>query len=119
MFEGLRNLFRKAGAKIGMNNSLIDVTDDNRVNIPASEYKRIARDFRYYRNDYDSITEHVGKKINRRKPHTVNMTKTAARRMASIIFNEKAKVSFDDEAANDFIDEVFIDNDFYNQLNEP
>lgn len=116
MFEGLRNLFRKAGAKIGMNNSLIDVTDDNRVNIPASEYKRIARDFRYYRNDYDSITEHVGKKINRRKPHTVNMTKTAARRMASIIFNEKAKVSFDDEAANDFIDEVFIDNDFYNQF---
>lgn len=116
MFEGIRNLFRKAGAKIGMNNSLIDVTDDDRVNMPVSEYKRIARDFRYYRNDYDSIAEHVGKNIHRRKPHTINMTKTAARRMASVIFNEKAKVSFDDDKVNNYIDEVFTDNDFYNQF---
>lgn len=116
MLEGLRNLFRKAGAKIGMNQSLIDVTDDNRVNMPVSEYKRIAKDFRLYRNDYDTITEHVGKNIHRRKPHTVNMTKTAARRMASIIFNEKAKVSFGNESVNDYIDEVFTDNDFYNQF---
>lgn len=116
MFEGIRNLFRKAGAKIGMNGSLIDVTDDNRVNMPISEYKRIAKDFRFYRNDYDSITEHVGKNIHRRKRHTVNMTKTAARRLASIVFNQKAKVSFSDEAVNNYIDEVFTDNDFYNQF---
>jgi len=116
MFEGLRNLFRKAGAKVGMNQSLIDVTDDNRINMPISEYKRIAEDFRLYRNDYDTITEHIGKHTHRRKPHTLNMTKTAARRMASIIFNEKAKVSFEDEAVNDYIADVFADNDFYNHF---
>lgn len=116
MFEGLRNLFRRVGANVGMNQSLIDVTDDSRINIPISEYKRIAKDFRMYRNDYDAVVERVGNKTYRRKPHTLNMTKTAARRMASIIFNEKARVSFEDEAVNEYIADVLADNDFYNHF---
>lgn len=116
MFKRLGNLIRKVGAKMGMNGSLIDVTDDDRVNMPASEYKRIAKDFRLYRNDYDDIFEHVGTSKHRRKQHTINMTKTVARRMASIIFNEKAKVSFKNTAVNDYIDDVFAENDFYNQF---
>lgn len=116
MFERLGNLIRKVGATLGMNQSLIDVVDDDRINMPASEYKRIAKDFRLYRNDYDAISYHVGKSKHRRKQHTVNMTKTVARRMASIVFNEKAKVSFKNTAVNNFIDGVFKDNDFYNQF---
>lgn len=116
MFENFSNLIRKVGATLGMNKSLIDVVDDDRVNMPASEYKRIAKDFRLYRDDYDDIFEHVGKSKRRRHQHTVNMTKTVARRMASIVFNEKAKVSFKDNAVNNYIDDVFADNDFYNQF---
>ena len=116
MFERISNFFRKVGATVGMNHSLIDVTDDDRINMPASEYKRITKDFRLYRNDYDDIFDHVGKHKNRRRQHTINMTKTVARRMASIVFNEKAKVSFKDNAVNDYIDGVFADNDFYNQF---
>lgn len=43
-----------------------------------------------------------------RKYESVNVTKLAARRLASIIFNERCKVEIgDDEKANELLESVF------------
>lgn len=96
--------------------SLTNITDDERINIPTSEYQRIARDFRYYRNDYDPVYIHVQGQKKRHRIHALNMTKTAARRLASVTFNEKCKLSFESEQLNDYMQSVLADNDFLNQF---
>ncbi|XRJ96333.1 phage portal protein [Latilactobacillus sakei] len=116
MFETIKKLFRKAGVNMGMGKSLVIITDDERISIPATEYERIDKAFRYYRNDYDPLRYKVqGNPVNR-PLHALNMTKTAARRLAGVVFNEKAKISFKDKTLNEFIQNVLEDNDFLNQF---
>lgn len=112
----IKNILLKGGAKLGMTKSLIHITDDPRIEMPASEYKRIDKDFRYYRNDFDPVYRVVQGRKHEHHIHALNMTKTCARRIASIVFNEKCKVSFEDEAVTAFVDDVLDKNDFYNQF---
>lgn len=116
MFEAIKKIFRKAGVSVGMGKSLVSITDDERISIPTSEYARITRAFRYYRDDYDDLKWFVQGKEKRRKMHTLNMTKTASRRLASVIFNEKAKIALKNESLNKSIQDIFEDNDFLNQF---
>lgn len=116
IWSTIKNLFRKGGAKLGMVKSLVKITDDERIEMPASEYKRIDRDFRYYRNDFDPVYRTIQGRKHKHKIHALNMTKTCARRIASIVFNEKCKISFNDDKLNSFIDDVLNKNDFYNQF---
>jgi len=120
MFERIKNLFRKAGANVGMVKSLTNITDDDRINIPQDEYERIRVAFNYYKNEFPKVDykaigdEKEGAVTKKRAPRTLNMTKTSARRIASIVFNEKCKISYEDKALNEFMNSVFESNDFFN-----
>ncbi|GAX06819.1 minor capsid protein [Secundilactobacillus pentosiphilus] len=103
-----------------MVNSLSKITDDARISIDPKEYERIDRDIDYYSDKlaYVKYMNSYGQ-YKRRPRNTINMTKTAARRLASIIFNEKAEISIkNDQQTNDFINQVLLDNDFKNQFEE-
>lgn len=111
----VKNWFRKGGASLGMIKSLTLVTDDRRIAMDPSEYTRINVAKKYYSNDFKHIEfiNSYGDKRTR-KYEAVNVTKLAARRLASIIFNEGCKVEIgDDKKANDLLESVFLDNEFY------
>lgn len=111
----VKKWFRKGGASLGMIKSLTLVTDDERIAMDPSEYTRINVAKKYYANDFKPIEfmNSYGDKRTR-KYETVNVTKLASRRLASIIFNEGCKVEIlDDKKANALLESVFLDNEFY------
>lgn len=111
----LKNWFRKGGASLGMIKSLTLVTDDRRIAMDPGEYTRINVAKKYYSDDFrpiEFINSYGDKRM--RKYESVNVTKLAARRLASIIFNERCKVEIgDDEKASELLESVFLDNEFY------
>ena len=94
ILSALRNLFTKGGVKLGMVKSLNLITDDDRVAIDQSEYDRIQLAKKYYRDDLP-LVHYRNSYGNRRhrKMSTLNVTKLASKRLASIIFNEQCELS--------------------------
>lgn len=134
LIDSIKNLFRKGGAKVGVIKSLTNITDDDRISISPDEYIRISEAKRYYRNDFPKVKyrNSYGRECERRLS-SLNITKMAARRLASVIFNEQCSVAVnnkesvsngdDDTAvkndkAHELIDEVLADNDFYTTYEE-
>lgn len=135
LFTSIRNYIYKVVNKV-QGNSLTKVTDDPRVSIDPREYQRIEDNIHYYADQYPMVSFiNVYKERQQREFKPLNMTKTAARRLASIIFNEKCEVNIgsltaaasDDDSVNttdkseaiqDFIEAVLEDNDFKNRFEE-
>ncbi|XJZ60252.1 phage portal protein [Lactobacillus delbrueckii subsp. bulgaricus] len=102
-----------------MTKSLGQIIDDPRINLPADEIERIARDKRYYMDDLKQVThKNSYGDTQKHELQSLNVTKLASAKLASLIFNEKCKVSIGDETANDFLDEVLKQNDFYTTFEE-
>ncbi|MGO1442579.1 MAG: phage portal protein [Lactobacillus delbrueckii] len=118
-WDTLKSLFRKGSAAVGMAKSLGQIIDDPRINLPADEVERIARDKRYYMDDFKQVThKNSYGDTQKHELQSVNVTKLASAKLASLIFNEECQVSVSDETANDFLDEVFEQNDFYTTFEE-
>ena len=86
----IRNFLTKGGVKLGMIKSLNQITDDDRVAIKQTEYNRIQLAKKYYRDDLPLVHYRNSYGVKRhRKMNTLNVTKLASKRLASIIFNEQ------------------------------
>lgn len=128
LWNKVKNFFKRGGKAIDMSingKELAGITDHPKITIEADEYKRIDENIRYYSNIYKPV-EFINSKAKRRtRPfYPLNITKTAARRLASVIFNEKCKISLatlEDgendpsiEEANELLEEIFQGDNFYN-----
>lgn len=115
----LQNLFRKGGAKLGMVKSLVKITDDDRVAIGQSEYDRIQLAKSYYRDDLPNIWFRNSYGERRQRPlSTLNVTKLASKRLASIIFNEQCEISLENPELDKFIKQIIDDNHFNLQFEQ-
>lgn len=118
-WDTLKNLFWKGSAAVGMTKSLGQIIDDPRINMPADEVERIARDKRYYTDDLKQVThKNSYGETQKHELQSVNVTKLASAKLASLIFNEQCQVTVSDETANDFLAAVFQDNDLYTTFEE-
>ena len=100
VFSTIRNWFRKGGAKLGMVNELTSITDDPRISISSDEYERIAVAKQYYRDDLGKVKyKNSYGNQQTRDLMSINVTKMAARRLSSIIFNEQCTVTINDDQA--------------------
>lgn len=117
LLNSIKRLWQKGQVAVGERKELNKITDDSRINIDSHEYERIHRDFRYYRNLYP-VKHYIDASGVRRKRkyNTLNLTKRASQRIASIVFNEQCKISFDNENLNEYLNQVLTDNDFKNQF---
>jgi A118 family predicted phage portal protein len=100
------------------------IVDHPKIGIDNKEYERIAENFRYYGNDFPEFRyiDSFGTR-KKRQFQSLNVTKTAARRLASIIFNEKCKITLRDpqneerrnlKEASSFLEKTLTENNFYN-----
>ncbi|WP_373711842.1 phage portal protein [Jeotgalibaca porci] len=117
MFDRIKNLFRKAGAELGMVNSLTKVVDHPKINVEQSEYDRIAKSLQYFEGSFDDVKYHNSDHELKTRPYmSINMMKVVAKRMASLLYNEQCRINVggDDKFkdANEFIQQTFSDNDF-------
>lgn len=115
----LKNIFRKGGAKLGMVKSLNRITDDDRVAIDQNEYDRIQMAKAYYRDDLPNIWFRNSYGERRKRPlNTLNVTKLASKRLASIIFNEQCEISLENPELDKFVKQVVNENHFNLQFEQ-
>lgn len=117
MFDRIKNMFRKAGAELGMVNSLTKIVDHPKINVEQSEYDRIAKSLQYFEGSFDDVEYHNSDhKLMTRPYMSINMMKVVAKRMASLLYNEECRISVGDgkkfKDADNFIQATFSDNDF-------
>ncbi len=117
MFDRIKNLFRKAGAELGMVNSLTKIIDHPKINVEQSEYDRIAKSLQYFEGSFDDVKYYNSEHELKKRPYmSINMMKVVAKRMASLLYNEQCRIIVGDEEkfkdANEFIQATFSDNDF-------
>lgn len=125
LIQRIKNLFWKGAAAVGATNTLGAITDDSRISIDPDEYVRIRQNLDYYSDQQRFVKgERTYKRdgkmaTNKRPKNTINFTKTAARRIASVVFNEKAEIHVkNNDEADKFLNQVFLENDFKNKFEE-
>lgn len=119
LLSAIRNLFTKGGVKLGMIRSLNRITDDDRVAISQEEYDRIQFAKKYYRDDLPKVRyRNSYGQVQHRKMSTLNVTKLASKRLASIIFNEQCEMSLDDPKLNNLLAEIVDSNHFNLQFEQ-
>lgn len=127
--DSIKSIFKRGADKVNMSvngNSLSKITDHPKIGVDNQEYIRIGRNFDYYGNKFDQIKyRNSYGDLNKREFKSLNITKTASRRLASIIFNEKCNITLREleedkepsaelQQAIDFLNETLKDNNFYN-----
>ncbi|MBU3851244.1 MAG: phage portal protein [Candidatus Paralactobacillus gallistercoris] len=106
---------------------LARVTDDPRVKVDPRMYDIIHKSLRYYRGDEQKVKylPSIDNDDTRKAPHmkervfdSLNMTKRMSARLASIVFGKQAEYSFQDNAVGDYINGIFVDNQFNDLLEQ-
>lgn len=120
LIQRIKDLFWKGAAATGVTGSLSKITDDPRISIDPDEYVRIQTDLDYYSDKLHYVHYQSQSGVLKRRPkNTLNLTKTAARRIASVVFNEKADIHINNNnSADEFLNKVLLDNDFKNKFEE-
>lgn len=104
---------------MGARKSLGSIIDDPRISMDPHEYDRILQDFKYYSDLYPKrIYIDIEGKKQERPFNSINMTKRASMRLASIVFNEQCKISFENQNISDFVNGVLEANNFKDDFEE-
>ncbi|MFC0275876.1 phage portal protein [Enterococcus devriesei] len=129
VIQTIKNIFKRGVDGVNMSfagKDIAKVTDHPKIGIDSREYDRIAENFKYYANLFPDVEYRTSfGHTQKREFKSLNVTKTASRRLASIIFNEKCKVTLNDideqketskelQTAIDFLDQTLYENNFYN-----
>lgn len=120
MFEKIKDLFRKGGAKIGMVKELGSIIEHDRISMTKTEYQRIKENMKIYQSEYRPV-EYIDSNGERqtRNFHSMNVSKTVSRKLAKLVFNEGVKISINNDAeADKYINEVFQKSKFRKNFSE-
>lgn len=118
LFTRFKNAIR--GGVRRLSGGLTNIEDDPRIAMPDTETSRIKRSKRYYEDDFKQVTHKnsYGDTITH-EMNSLNVVKMAARKMASLIFNERCSINVtdmgneNDTSTQDLLDSIFQDNNFY------
>ena len=114
IIQFVKNLFKR-GQYAMTTESLASITDHPKIAVTSAEYRRINENLRYYQSNIEKITytNTDGVKKQREATH-LPIARTAAKKIASLVFNEQASIKLDDKEANTFIQET-LKNDRFNK----
>lgn len=88
------------------NQNLSSITDHPKIAISADEYQRIKDNIKYFSGKYPSVEyrDSNGTKQKRDFNH-LPIGRTASKKIASLVFNEQAEITLNDQVADEFIQE--------------
>lgn len=95
--------------------TLQSITDHPKIAVSDTEYRRIKENLRYFAGQHGKIEymDSNGDKHKRAFNH-LPIGRTAAKKIASLVFNEQAEVVIEDQTAHEFINET-LNNDRFNK----
>lgn len=93
--------------------NLTNITDHPKIAVSSAEYDRIRENVRYFSGRYPQVEylDSNGTK-NKRDFNHLPVGRTAAKKIASLVFNEQAEIKLDDEQADKFIKTQLQDDRF-------
>jgi A118 family predicted phage portal protein len=115
MFNRTINWMKGVMAKMGLIKKLEQVTDHKKISLSDKYYENILKWRALHQGYYGDMHDVEYCTIDgqkKRQMATLNMPKIAAQKLATLIFNERCDVSISDPAYDDFIKNVFKDNNF-------
>lgn len=102
-------------ARMGLIKKLEQVTDHKKISLSETYYNNILKWRSLHQGYYSKMHDvhyHTIEGPQKREMATLNMPKSAAQELATLIFNERCEISISDEGYNEFIQDVFKDNGF-------
>ncbi|MDG4985513.1 phage portal protein [Lactococcus lactis] len=119
MFDWFKNMIRKGGAKVGMVESLNNITDHPKIAVNSEEYLRIQDNKRIYKNIFEQVT-YLNSDGNyvKRDFHSLNVSKIIARKLSKLAFNDGCSISVDNKKADEYLQKVFNSNKFRKNFGE-
>lgn len=94
---------------------LNSILEHPKVAVTSEEYNRILSNLAYYQSRFDPI-EFINTDGNKRQRdfNHLPLARTAAKKIASLVYNEQAEISSDDKVLKDFLTEM-LENDRFNK----
>ena len=119
MFDWFKNMIRKGGAKVGMVESLNNITDHPKISVDSAEYLRIQENKKIYKNKFGEV-RYLSSEGNyeKRDFHSLNVSKVVSHKLAKLVFNDGCSISIDNKDADRFLQEVFNNNKFRKNFGE-
>nr|DAX69984.1 MAG TPA: portal protein [Caudoviricetes sp.] len=101
--QTIKNFFTRSKYVMTTQN-LANITDHPKIAVSGAEYDRIMENLKYFAGRYPQIEykDSNGTKQKRDYNH-LPVGRTAAKKIASLVFNEQAEIKLNDKTANDFI----------------
>ncbi|HFI0405997.1 TPA: phage portal protein [Streptococcus suis] len=114
IIQMIKNFFTRS--KYAMTTqSLGKVTEHPKITVSDTEYKRIENNVRYYAGQFDSVSYKDSNGIQQKREFNhLPIGRTAAKKIASLVFNEQAEITIVDKVANAFLSET-LKNDRFNK----
>lgn len=101
--QTIKNFFTRSKYVMTTQN-LVNITDHPKIAVSGTEYDRIRENLKYFAGRYPQIEykDSNGTKQKRDYNH-LPVGRTAAKKIASLVFNEQAEIKLDDKDADKFI----------------
>lgn len=115
MFQKFITALKRGLVKLGLLKEIEKITDLKDVSINEEMFQKIEvwkALYKGYYSEWHDLHYYTIDGPKQRKMLTLNMAKTSASEMASLVYNEKCEISIDNEAVSEFIHEVFKHNKF-------
>ena len=114
LIQKVKDFFNRGRYNMQTSN-LNSILDHPKIAVSQEEYSRIQHNLTYYQSKFDDI-----KYINSdgdtkyRKLKHLPSARTASKKIASLVYNEQAEITADNEKVNDFLKQT-LDNDRFNK----
>lgn len=112
LVQTIKDIFKRSKYAMTAQN-LTNITDHPKIAVSSTEYERIRENVRYFSGRYPQVEylDSNGTK-NKRDFNHLPVGRTAAKKIASLVFNEQAEIKLDDKDANEFIQKQLLNDRF-------
>lgn len=92
---------------------LINITDHEKIALSPSELVRVARNKEFYRNEFEDVEYWDANGRTCTRPfNSYPLSKIASRKLAKLVFNEGVSIAIEDNATDEFIQDILEKNRF-------
>lgn len=114
LIQKVKDFFNRGRYNMQTSN-LNSILDHPKIAVSQEEYSRIQHNLIYYQSKFDDV-EYINSDgdVKRRKLNHLPIARTASKKIASLVYNEQAEITADNESVNEFITQT-LDNDRFNK----
>ena len=114
LFQKIKDFFNRGRYNMTTAN-LSSILDHPKIAVTQEEFLRIQHNLTYYQSKFEDI-EYINTDGDRkrRKMQHLPIARTAAKKIASLVYNEQAEISAKDETLNKFLNDMMA-NDRFNK----